>query len=248
MNCLEFKRLALSDPSNDDESFVLHSKQCADCLKYVAQVRQMDADLASSLSVQMPSALAARLKLAHAMGGTNQNNGSASRRYLSRYAIAASVAALLLAGGFFVSQQMMPGAGEIRTDYQKLLTAVVEHMDEQPMTPVWARAEANQTVKTLLASYDDSVRLNNLDNLQFGRICPMGNYRGLHATLESANGQTTFVYIKGEPIGDLLNTAYKGYITRIKPVKGGNLVIISNTQRAVDQADADLERAMVWDI
>ncbi len=243
MNCLEFKRLALSDPSSSEVSFVEHSDTCPDCLKYVGEVRQLDADLAESLNVEVPTDLKARLKLA-----TEMQEESEQRSSISRYAIAASVAIALFVGGFMVSNQFGPQPGEIGKDYQKLLAAVVEHVNEQPMTPVWGNARAERTVNTLMASYDPSLSFNEIENLQFGRICPMGKYRGLHATLESANGQTTFAYIKGEPVGEMLDHSYEGYVARVKPVRGGNLVIVSRTQQSVDQAEVELQKAMVWDI
>ena len=53
MNCLDFKRLALSEPSSRDHNFVKHSSTCPDCLKFVGDVRQMDSDLASSIDMEM---------------------------------------------------------------------------------------------------------------------------------------------------------------------------------------------------
>lgn len=245
MNCLEFKRLALSDPSSKDHSFIAHAEQCAECLSYVGDIRKMDAELADSLRVEVPTDLTARLQLNSEM---QRDNDASSLVPSRRYAIAASIAIALFVGGFMVSNQLGPQPGELTEDYQKLLAGVVEHVNERPMTPVWDTVTAHNRVNALLASYDDSLQINQLKNLQFGRICPMGQYKGLHATIESGNGQTTFAYIKGEPVGDLLDTSYEGYITRVKPVKGGNLIIVSRTQRSLDEADAEIQKAMVWDI
>ena len=63
MKCLDFKRLALSDPNSREHSFVEHSDLCPECLKYVGGVRQMDADLSSSIEVAVPTDLMARLQL-----------------------------------------------------------------------------------------------------------------------------------------------------------------------------------------
>lgn len=204
----------------------------------------MDTDLADSLAVTIPSDLSARLQLANEMRDSHEQGRSA----VTKYAMAASVAVALFVGGFMLSTQLNQQAGEISKDYEKLLAGVIEHVDERPMTPVWGAARANKTVNTLLASYDESLQIKQLDTLQFGRICPMGEYRGLHATLESSNGTTTFAYIKGEPVGELLDASYDGYITRVKPVRGGNLVIVSRSQSSLEQADKDLKQAMVWDI
>jgi len=242
MNCLEFKRLALSEPNSSDVSFIKHSTACADCLKYVGSIRQMDADLADSLEVEMPTDLIARLKLNQELVEDNKSNN-----LKQRFAIAASFAVALFVAGFMFNTQFNLD-NQISEDYESLLSGVLEHMNEQPITPVWDNQRANRTVNTLLASYDDSLKFKQMDNLQFGRICPMGEYQGLHASLETSDGIITFAYIKGDSIGDLLDASYEGYVTRVKPVRGGTLLIISRTQKSLDQADHDLEEAMYWDI
>lgn len=246
MNCLEFKRLALSDPHSKQADFVSHGENCAECLKYVGGVRKMDSDLAHSLDVNMPADLVARLKLNQEMASEEEVQTPARGNY-RRYAIAASLTLMVFVAGFMASNQFGLHK-QIDNDYQSLLAGVIEHMHEVPMTPVLDAATANNNAQTLLASYDGNMKLKYMSNLQFTRICPMGQYRGIHASLDTPNGQVTFAYIKGEPVGELLNTSYEGMITRVKPVRGGNLIIVSNTNKALQQADTELQEAMYWDI
>jgi len=242
MNCLDFKRLALSDPNSKEHSFVEHSQNCPDCLKYVGGVRKMDNDLANSLDVTIPGDLMAKLQLNQEI-----SESTASSNRVRRYAIAASFALALFVAGFMASNQLGVN-GEIGQDYETLLSAVVEHMNDQAVTPVWDAKRANESANTLLASYDGEMKLKFLQNLQFSRICPMGKYRGLHATLETDSGQVTFAYIKGESVGELFDAGYEGYVSRVKPVRGGNLIIMSRTNKGLQQADSQLEEAMYWDI
>lgn len=242
MNCLDFKRLALSDPYSKDISFVEHSKDCPDCLKYVGSVRQMDTDLADSVSVNVPEDLVARLKLNQLI------EEESSPKFGARmYAIAASFAVAVFVAGFMMSNQFGVNSS-IGEDYETLLSGVVEHMHKMSITPVWSNQRANQSANALLASYDGEMKLKFLENLQFSRICPMGQYRGLHATLDTPDGQVTFAYIKGDSVSELMDAGYEGYMSRVKPVRGGNLVIVSNTKKALQQADRQLEEAMYWDI
>ncbi len=245
MNCLDFKRLALSDPNSKEPSFVLHSKECPDCSKYVRGIRQMDADLSSSIDVSMPDSLMARLELNQMLDEESKNKAKSPA--WRNYAIAASLAGALFVAGFFSNGFIGP-QGDISDDYQTLLAGVVEHMNEKPLTPVWDAQKANESANMHLANYDGEMKLKFLQNLQFSRICPMGNYRGLHATLETDNGQVTFAYIKGESLDDLQDASYEGYVTRIKPLRGGNLIIISRTNRALEVADKQLEEAIYWKI
>lgn len=211
----------------------------------------MDADLADSLEVKVPSDLMARLKLNQELANeAEEDENSSSFRFAGKfrgYSIAASLAIAVFVAGFIASNQFGLNQ-QIDSDYQSLLAGVVEHMREQPMTPVVDAAIANRDAKTLLASYDSDMKLKYLSNLQFTRICPMGQYRGLHATLDTPDGQVTFAYIKGDSVGQLLDTGYEGMITRVKPVRGGNLIILSRTNSALQQADQQLEDAMYWDI
>lgn len=247
MNCLDFKRLALSDPNSRDHSFIEHSSQCPDCLKYVGSVRQMDADLSSSMDVEMPSDLMARLQLNQELTEEVETAKVIAINPMRRYAMAASLALALFVAGFMASNQFGSN-NDIGSDYQALLAGVVEHMNEQAMTPVWSPERANSNANTLLASYAPEMKLKFLSNLQFSRICPMGQYKGLHASLETADGQVTFAFIKGDSVSELFDAGYEGYVSRVKPVRGGNLIIMSRTNKALQEADSQLEEAMYWDI
>jgi len=231
MKCLEFKRLALSDPNSRDQGFLAHSVECPECLKYVGGVRQMDSDLAKSIDVEMPSDLIARLQLNQELvEETEESNVVSFLSPLKRYAVAASLALAVFVAGFMASNQFGVNSN-IDEDYQALLSSVVEHMNEQAVTPVWDADRANKTANTLLASYDGEMQLKYLSNLQFSRVCPMGQYKGLHATLDTPDGQVTFAYIKGDSVGSLFDAG-----------------IMSRTNKAVQEADSQLEEAMYWDI
>lgn len=247
MNCLDFKRLALSEPNSRQHSFVEHSENCAQCLKFVGDIRQMDADLTSSVDAEMPSDLIARLQLNQELTEELESEVIAPSAMIRRYAIAASFTLAVFIAGFMASNQFS-SHNNIGEDYQALLAGVVEHMNEQVITPVWSVERANANANTLLASYDPAMKLKFLSNLQFSKICPMGRYQGLHASLETADGQVTFAYIKGDSVGQLRDAGYQGYVSRVKPVRGGNLVIISRTNKSLQEADSQLEKAMYWDI
>ena len=250
MKCIEFKRLALSDPNSRDSSFVEHNQNCPDCLKYVTEVRKMDLDLMNSLDAKIPTDLTARLQLNQELFEEVETDDKVSwfsTKSFTRYAMAASLAAVLFVAGFMVSGQLN-SSDQLNSDYQALLSGVVEHMNQASITPVLDTAVVNSRVNTLLASYDGNMKLKYLESLQFSRICVMGKYKGLHATLQTDDGQVTFAYIKGDSVGDVFDSGYEGYVSRVKPVKGGNLVIVSRTARSLNAADKELEEAMHWEI
>lgn len=252
MNCLEFKRLALSDPNTDNPSFIEHSEACPDCLKYLGGVHQMDSKLADSLDIEIPDSLTARLELNQIL-----TEDQSEPRKLHMYAMAASIAALFVVGGLFLKGQFLSSSYEQhdvaydqRNDVaDSIVMQMINHIESKPVTPVWGADQANQTMKVLLASYDSSIKLKEMARLQFSIICPMGKHtKALHANLETDHGQITFAYIKGSSVGEVKNTSYKGYVTRLKPIRGGNLLIISRNMPAMEDADSELESAIYWDI
>ena len=250
MNCLEFKRLALAEPNCTQHEFIEHGQQCADCLKYVGSIQKMDADLAASLTVPVPPELLARIHLArHLASDTDANQRSAWRSpWATPNAVAASLVAIGLAVGLTIGLlNPFSRSVDVSEEYTQLLGAVMEHTHEHAMAEVWGKDRANRSINAILASYDGSMQIKNLDSLQFGKICPMGNYLGLHATMDTAEGQVTFAYFKGNNVPALQDLTTEGYMARVKPVRGGSLVIISKTVKGLNLADGELSSAMYWD-
>ena len=97
-------------------------------------------------------------------------------------------------------------------------------------------------------NYDGEMQIEYIEKLQFARVCPLGDHHGLHASIETENGQATFVYIKGASVSEPLDVAYEGYVTRVTPVKGGTLIVLSRTNKSMQEADSELKEAMYWDI
>ncbi len=250
MICSEFKKLALAEPNSAEPSFIRHSKDCPDCLQYVGEIRQMDTDLSNSLDVAVPSSIMAKIELNQMLIEEEEQGQEASSGFsFNRYAIAASFALALFVSGF-MANSFLGGSRDdsLGEDYLALLSGVIEHVDEQPMTPVWSAEKANEAANMHLSNYDGAMKLKFLENLQFTRICPMGKYRGLHASLETDSGSVTFAYIKGDKVDDLLDASYEGYAVRVKPLRDGNLIIVSNTNKALQQADKQLDEAIYWNI
>lgn len=252
MECLEFKRLALVDPNSKDPSFVHHADTCPCCLKYIGGVREMDANLASSLNVEVPSGLLARIELDQLLEEENR----VDPRYKT-YAKVAGFALLMFISGVFVKDTLFndqpidlySGHTDAQSVTEGMIVKIVAHMEQNPMNPIWEAGQANKTMKTLMASYDPTLKLKDMARLQFIKICPMDDqHDALHANLDTDHGQVLFAYIKGHPIGEVRNTSYKGHLTRIRPVRGGSLVIISQNMYALEEADIELESAMYWDL
>ena len=45
-----------------------------------------------------------------------------------------------------------------------------------------------------------------------------------------------------------LDAAYEGYISRVTPIKGGNLIVMSRSNKGLQKADSQIKDAIYWDI
>ena len=63
MNCLEFRRTALSEPGNRTQDYLSHRGECDDCARYADSVGVLDKKIADALRVPVPEDLANRIKL-----------------------------------------------------------------------------------------------------------------------------------------------------------------------------------------
>lgn len=237
MNCLDFRRLCLSEPNSSQANYLQHNRECAECSDYAKSVRVLDQNIKTSLDIFMPEEFKAKLKLRQTIESETQ-----TRHSRIRYAIAASLVIAMIASVLMFQKV------DTRQDYNSLLAGIVEHLNDTPDSLNWVWADAQQQIKLQLASYDENANIAEIKGLRFSRICPMGQYRGLHAMLETEQGLVTFAYIKGDKFeaSDLLN--YGGYVSKVVPMGNGNLIIVSETQQALPEAENNIVAALSWDI
>ena len=86
MNCLEFRRMCLSDPGNRETDYLSHREGCEECSRYSNNVNGLDRKIEQALRVPVPEDLANRIKLRQLM----QDERGSSRVRPWQYALAAS--------------------------------------------------------------------------------------------------------------------------------------------------------------
>lgn len=251
IDCLEFRRLSLIEPNSQASDFLRHTEDCPSCLRFVQSVQEMDQSLQSSTHVVASDALKARLKLAQ---GIRQRPRESQPQWLRPAALAAALAVVALGVGTVISLQQLPSEPMLastiadQSTQAEMFSGVLHHVGHHPEQAAWEAQNANAIVNTLLADYDQRLRFNFLENLTFGEICPMGDYIGLHATLETSNGPVTIAYFKGYMLDRAEDFTQSNYVARVKPVSGGSMVIMGESLDKVNLAERQLDAVMVWKI
>ena len=137
MNCLEFRRLTLIDPSNQRPALMDHLDQCAACTKFAEQMVRQDELIKEASVIDAPEGFAARILL-------NQSLQSQSRRPTRRYWL--SLAASLLVAVVFLPALIGSGPYQAEdliahVEAHNVLNADHEiHTDEMQIRQVLANA------------------------------------------------------------------------------------------------------------
>jgi len=72
MNCIEFRRLRLSDPYVADKHLTSHKKSCQSCSDFERDILLLDEKVKHALMVDVPEGLSARILLNQSLGRVNR--------------------------------------------------------------------------------------------------------------------------------------------------------------------------------
>lgn len=249
MNCLEFRRLCLSDPGSRDEGYIEHRDECGECARYAEGVSTLDRKLESAMRVPVPDELVNRIKLRQVI----QDEQVSRRIRPMQIALAASVLLAVTLGTLFGYQ--------IHTTNQyvtRLAASAVDHtrMERQGDHFVAEHQEPQrqkERFKQVLAAFGGNVMDDELDALGeilHVQVCALDSIDGpvAHAVIQGERGEVTVYYVYGRKLRsreDFDQGQFKGMLV---PVGEGNMAIIGEPgERLVAIADK-LEQAIAWHI
>ena len=249
MNCLEFRRICLSDPGNRDAGYVRHREECEECGRYADSVDGMDRKLAEAMRVPVPDDLVNRIKLRQVI----QDEQVARRIRPVQLALAASLMLAVALGALFGYKIHSVN------QYVTLLTAsAVDHtrMERQGFHFV---AEHNDPLmqkerfKQVLAAFGGKVmddELAALGEILHVQVCALDGIDGpvAHAVFRGERGDITVYYVFGRKLEDRRPFEQGPFKGMLVPVGYGNLAILGEPdERLVAVADK-LDQAIAWHI
>jgi len=217
MNCLEFRQLKLSDPHAQDSDADEHCETCKTCQQFLAEIVQLDQNVAAALRVAVPEGFAAKILLNQSL----QNNPRWPTRRLWLTSMAASFFALILFASVYNTNNVQT------TKDAQLSQAIIEHMPHE-----------NELVVTLHERIDDaeihevlaSVNLftnQNLGNVVYATTCKLQGQLVAHLVVEQDSKQFTMIIAPFNEL-DTSTTFYsnewRGFVT---PQQKGMLSVIA---------------------
>jgi hypothetical protein len=217
MDCGQYRRSILADPSSIDAAMRLHVDSCPDCTRYSEQLRRFEGRLERALRVpaETPSPVVSFWQ--------PRSWTAAPRRRRRRWlAAAASVAlAVVIAGSLWVAA---PG--------RSLAADVVDHMAEEP--DAWARTDLPVPQSKLDRVLSEAhVRLKaEAGPVSYANSCLFRGHDVPHLVLQTSGGPVTVMVLAHESVTRSVRFDEQGYRGVIVPVPDhGSLAVLERGRR-----------------
>ncbi len=228
MDCLEFRRLLGTDPRALDRAAREHIDACAFCADAHARANELEARLATAMSVPVPEGLADRILLAQLTGARQRQRVGRSRIIWAALAVAAC---LVLAIGV-LRYPHAPTSGQTLAD---LVTAHVTgpHERDALLKKVPLPAE---TVRHAFA--DRGVTLASVpSNVAYVSECGIEKYRSVHMVMPEDGAPVSVVYVVQKRAAASQDFHRNGLVGREVPMAQGTLVMLAQDSGRFDAVE-----------
>ena len=247
MNCLEFRRISLSEPGTRAPDYLAHRAECEDCARYAEGVKTLDEDIANALRVPVPQDLATRIKLRQVM----QDEQVSKRTRPWQYALVASVVLVITLSGMFGYR--IYAANQY---IDRLSTAAVEHtilerQEDHFVAPHFGQNLQQRRFKQVLAAFGGKVMdeaLAELGPIVHVQVCALSQIYGpvAHFLIEGESGMITVYYVMGNKLPRQETFTLREFKGMLVPVGQGNLAIIGAPGEDLGPVAQQLERTLIW--
>lgn len=228
MNCLQFRRLALSDPHHLPADAQQHRNECVTCRGLLEEVLRHDRLAAEELRGQVREGLEQRVLLAYRL--------RTRRRWLV-LALAASLLVTLVVGGFVAWRD---GPAAKNPDW---IAVMGERLEWDPLHLRTPMDDAPHLLVDAVVELGGRMDAPLLNVIQV-RLCKLGNFWAAHLVME-IDGERVVAFLLPQALPDDL-TQMSGWKGRLSSRNGGSICVFARHRQAAEQALRELEQHIRW--
>ena len=258
MNCLEFRRLNLSDPTNRNPEYLAHRLECEDCARYADGVNVLDKKLENALRVPVPEDLAVRIKLRQLMLEDETEKASFWNRPL-RFGMAASVLLVVTLGSLFgyevhATNQYINRLTVSAVDHTRIERQGNHFLAHQFLVQPDDTAVQITRLSQILAAFGGKVMYDELaavGEILDVQVCALDTIDTpvAHFVIRTASGEKiTVYYILGKKLKKRADSIYAHYKSLLVPAGSGNIALIATSGDELGAVADALKQAIVWPI
>ena len=229
MNCIEFRRVVMSEPNRLDADAQAHLDGCELCTRHTAQLREFDAKLLEAMRVGVPDDLAARVSL---------KVHGAERRRNRWFALAASV---VLVAGLASGTWFWLRGGDLHDH-------VIAHVYHEPELLVHTdqRTPAYDVLPVLNRG---NVSLKgDIGEVIHSRLCFFRGNLVAHLVVPGEHGPVTVMLLPDEQVEVPEPVNEEGFRGTIFPVGKGSVAVVGMEEELTEKIEQKFSQAVEWTI
>lgn len=237
MNCLEFRRVRMTEPDLLTDESSAHLDECADCQHFFSEMEHFDGSLQVAAEIPVPADMADRIKLRQAFQQTEPLQRSF--RPL-RFAIAASLFVTIAATGAFGYKVYNDAV-----DAREFRVAALDYIDHQLPLLKLEQSVARTKVARLVSSFGGKIT-GDVSSIQLAELCAVGDKPAAHLIVPGNKGPVSLIYTTGTKVWRTVaidNTVYQGIHV---PTESGSMAVFGEQDESLDQIIAQLGKSISW--
>ena len=233
MNCIEFRRILLTDPAVVDSAFARHRRDCPDCTDAVAHSAHFERRLREAVNIHVPENLASRILLKQSFQASAEPPWWRTRR---AYALAASM--LLMVG-------LVTLALTSHLEQRRLSEEFVALVNGAPYALAASKPVSSDDISATLAPAGLDLDGEIGDVTYVGRCLVRGKLSG-HIVLQGDTAPVTVFLINEQLVSDRATIRSDLYSIVVLPQGSGTIAIVSSPGEALENIEARVRSAIRW--
>lgn len=233
MNCIEFRRMLMTDPLVSDPEFAEHRRTCAACAEAVERSAHLERRLREAVNVQVPENLASRILLKQSFEARPHRAWWRNARV---YALAASV--LLALGLVSLSLTSRVEESRLSEEFVALVNGAPNALTARGPVTSGQISEALEAAGLDLAGEIGEVTFA-------GRCIVRGKLAG-HIVVKGDTAPVTVFLIKDRLVSDRATIRSNHYSGFVVPAGVGTIAIVSAPGEPLERLEAEVRSAVRW--
>ncbi len=229
MNCLEFRRLKLTDPNRLTPAALEHAAACPSCADFNGAQDAFERELLEAVNVAADPALAARVLLRRRL------KHAGYRRVFARAAVVLLICAALISAGV-----------RLLTPEPAMFSALAAHVAHEPNA---FKADEHRTHSDLAAALSASgariVRPIKGD-ISYIHPCPVPGGMGKHIVIRIGAGTITLLTMPNKNVYFRKVKTHEGYAVAVLPCKRGSVALVAKSEAELTKLEAQLRDHVQW--
>jgi hypothetical protein len=223
MNCLEFRRAMLADPSRCEGEATRHVFECSACRQFHLEGLGVERQLRRALRIAVPHGLQEQL--------VRRLDATRWRRWCA------------MAAAFVIAVAI--GFVSIASRDDPLALAGIEFVVFEEAQAI---ADAKPADKEVLAKVSRALNVSfpaQLGEARYIGPCPFGGVTAHHVLLKTSHGKVTLLLIPGRSLASRASAAAHGLAAAVVPAGNGGIAIIGPSPRSITRTEAFLRSTRI---